>query len=87
MKTQTLLLLDTTYGITPLQKRVLSLTTNERLNKVSRIKVNAVSPAVANTPVYRGVFGGKEEAEKALGGISAPSEGRNGSAFDVANSI
>jgi len=29
------------------------------------IRVNAVSPAVVNTPVYHGVFGGKKEAEKA----------------------
>jgi len=29
------------------------------------IRVNAVSPAVVNTPVYHSVFGGKEEAEKA----------------------
>ena len=30
-----------------------------------KIRVNAVSPAVVETPVYHGVFGGKEEAEKA----------------------
>lgn len=35
------------------------------------IRVNAVSPAVVNTPVYHGVFGGKAEAEKALEGFNA----------------
>lgn len=28
------------------------------------IRVNAVSPALLNTPVYHGVFGGKAEAEE-----------------------
>lgn len=52
------------------------------------IRVNAVSPAVVNTPVYHGVFGGKEEAEKALEGFNAFHPiGRNGEAQDVANSI
>jgi len=52
------------------------------------IRVNAVSPAVVNTPVYHGVFGGKEEAEKALEGFNAFHPiGRNGTPEDVANSI
>ncbi len=52
------------------------------------IRVNAVSPAVVSTPVYHGVFGGKEEAEKALEGFNAFHPiGRNGTAEDVANSI
>ncbi|AXT19577.1 SDR family oxidoreductase [Flavobacteriaceae bacterium AU392] len=52
------------------------------------IRVNAVSPAVVNTPVYHGVFGGKSEAEKALEGFNAFHPiGRNGTAQDVANSI
>jgi len=52
------------------------------------IRVNAVSPAVVNTPVYHGVFGGKEEAEKALEGFNDFHPiGRNGTPEDVANSI
>lgn len=52
------------------------------------IRVNAVSPAVVNTPVYHGVFGGKEEAEKALEGFNNFHPiGRNGTAADVAESI
>ncbi len=52
------------------------------------IRVNAVSPAVVNTPVYHSVFGGKEEAEKALEGFNAFHPiGRNGTPDDVANSI
>jgi len=52
------------------------------------IRVNAVSPAVVSTPVYHGVFGGKEEAEKALEGFhNFHPIGRNGTAEDVANSI
>lgn len=52
------------------------------------IRVNAVSPAVVDTPVYHGVFGGKEEAEKALVGFNAFHPiGRNGTATDIANSI
>jgi NAD(P)-dependent dehydrogenase (short-subunit alcohol dehydrogenase family) len=34
------------------------------------IRVNAVSPAVVNTPVYHGVFGGKKAAEKVLEGFN-----------------
>ncbi len=52
------------------------------------IRVNAVSPAVVSTPVYHGVFGGKEEAEKALEGFHAFHPiGRNGTSQDVADSI
>jgi NAD(P)-dependent dehydrogenase (short-subunit alcohol dehydrogenase family) len=52
------------------------------------IRVNAVSPAVVNTPVYHGVFGGKEEAEKALEGFNGfhPIR-RNGTPTDISNSI
>ena len=53
-----------------------------------KIRVNAVSPAVVNTPVYHGVFGGKEEAQEALKGFNAFHPiGRNGTADDIANSI
>ncbi|MDT7833380.1 SDR family oxidoreductase [Flavobacteriaceae bacterium S356] len=52
------------------------------------IRVNAVSPAVVSTPVYHGVFGGKEEAEKALEGFHGFHPiGRNGTPEDIANSI
>jgi len=52
------------------------------------IRVNAVSPAVVNTPVYHGVFGGKEEAEKALEDLNAFHPiGRVGKPEDIANSI
>lgn len=52
------------------------------------IRVNAVSPAVVSTPVYHGVFGGKEEAEKALEGFHAFHPiGRNGTPQDIADSI
>ncbi|MFT5890417.1 MAG: NAD(P)-dependent dehydrogenase (short-subunit alcohol dehydrogenase family) [Dokdonia sp.] len=52
------------------------------------IRVNAVSPAVVATPVYHGVFGGKEEAEKALEGFHAFHPiGRNGTPQDVADTI
>ncbi|EDP70315.1 short-chain dehydrogenase/reductase SDR [Flavobacteriales bacterium ALC-1] len=52
------------------------------------IRVNAVSPAVVNTPVYHGVFGGKEEAEKALDSFDAFHPiGRNGKPEDIAESI
>lgn len=53
-----------------------------------KIRVNAVSPAVVNTPVYHAVFGGKEEAEKALESFhDFHPIGRNGTVQDVANSI
>jgi NAD(P)-dependent dehydrogenase (short-subunit alcohol dehydrogenase family) len=52
------------------------------------IRVNAVSPAVVNTPVYHGVFGGKEEAEKALAGFDDFHPiGRIGTPQDISNSI
>ncbi|WP_394972943.1 SDR family NAD(P)-dependent oxidoreductase [uncultured Croceitalea sp.] len=52
------------------------------------IRVNAVSPAVVDTPVYHGVFGGKEEAEKALEGFNGFHPiGKNGTAEEVANAI
>lgn len=53
-----------------------------------KIRVNAVSPAVVNTPVYHGVFGGKEEAGKALKNFNGFHPiGRNGAPSDVSNSI
>ncbi|WP_340201761.1 SDR family NAD(P)-dependent oxidoreductase [Ascidiimonas sp. W6] len=52
------------------------------------IRVNAVSPAVVHTPVYHTVFGGKEEAEKALEGFNGFHPiGRNGVPSDISNSI
>lgn len=52
------------------------------------IRVNAVSPAVVNTPVYYGVFGGKEEADKALEGFhNFHPIGRNGRVEDIVDSI
>ncbi|CAM1340720.1 SDR family NAD(P)-dependent oxidoreductase [Tenacibaculum amylolyticum] len=52
------------------------------------IRVNAVSPAVVQTPVYHGVFGSKEAAENALESFNQFHPiGRNGLADDVANSI
>jgi NAD(P)-dependent dehydrogenase (short-subunit alcohol dehydrogenase family) len=52
------------------------------------IRVNAVSPAVVNTPVYHGVFGGKVEAEKALEGFNGFHPiGRNGTPTDISNII
>jgi len=52
------------------------------------IRVNAVSPAVVNTPVYHGIFGGEDEAEQALEGFhSFHPIGRNGTAQDVATTI
>jgi len=52
------------------------------------IRVNAVSPAVVETPVYHGVFGGKEKAEEALKGFNGFHPiGRNGKASDVASTI
>lgn len=52
------------------------------------IRVNAVSPAVVNTPVYHSVFGGEAEAQTALEGFNGFHPiGRNGTPQDVANSI
>ncbi|TMM56875.1 SDR family oxidoreductase [Maribacter algarum] len=53
-----------------------------------KIRVNAVSPAVVETPVYDSVFGGKEEANKALQGFHGFHPiGRYGKPEDVANTI
>lgn len=52
------------------------------------IRVNAVSPAVVNTPVYHSVFGGKEEAENALAGFhSFHPLGRLGTPQEIAETI
>ena len=52
------------------------------------IRVNAVSPGVVNTPVFHPVFGGKEEAEKALEGFNAFHPiGRIGTVKDISNTI
>ena len=52
------------------------------------IRVNAVSPAVVDTPVYHGVFGGEVAAKEALVGFNGFHPiGRNGTAQDIANSI
>ena len=52
------------------------------------IRVNAVSPALVNTPVYHGVFGGEQAAEEALVGFNGFHPiGRFGESQDVANSI
>jgi len=52
------------------------------------IRVNAVSPAVVETPVYESVFGGKQEANNALQNFHEFHPiGRNGKAQDVANTI
>ena len=54
----------------------------------ANIRVNAVSPAVVATPVYEGVFGGKEAAEKGLEGFNAFHPiGRIGTPDDISNSI
>jgi len=52
------------------------------------IRVNAVSPAVVETPVYDKVFGGQEAAAEALKGFNGFQPiGRNGKPGDVANTI
>ena len=52
------------------------------------IRVNAVSPAVVETPVYESVFGGEAEAKEALVGFNGFHPiGRNGQAQDVAKAI
>jgi len=52
------------------------------------IRVNAVSPAVVATPVYDGVFGGREAATEALVGFNGFHPiGRNGTPEDIANGI
>lgn len=52
------------------------------------IRVNAVSPAVVETPVYESVFGGREEAHNALQNFHGFHPiGRNGKAKEVAETI
>jgi NAD(P)-dependent dehydrogenase (short-subunit alcohol dehydrogenase family) len=52
------------------------------------IRVNAVSPAVVETPVYDKVFGGPEAAVEALKNFNGFQPiGRNGKPEDVANTI
>ena len=52
------------------------------------IRVNAVSPAVVETPVYDKVFGGQEAAVEALKSFNGFQPiGRNGKPEDVANTI
>ncbi len=52
------------------------------------IRVNAVSPAVVDTPVYHSVFGSEEAAKEALVGFNNFHPiGRNGTAKDIAASI
>ena len=54
----------------------------------SGIRVNAVSPAVVQTPVYESVFGGEQEAKEALEGFHAFHPiGRIGKADEVAGAI
>ncbi len=53
-----------------------------------KIRVNAVSPAVVETPVYDSVFGGKDQAHKALQGFHGFHPiGRYGKPEDVADVI
>ncbi|MDN5215179.1 SDR family oxidoreductase [Fulvivirgaceae bacterium BMA12] len=53
-----------------------------------KIRVNAVSPAVVETPVYESVFGGRERAHDALQNFHGFHPlGRNGKAKDVADTI
>ena len=53
-----------------------------------KIRVNAVSPALVETPVYDSVFGGKAEAKEALVGFNAFHPiGRNGQAQDISKTI
>ena len=53
-----------------------------------KIRVNAVSPAVVETPVYESVFGGKTEAKEALVGFNGFHPiGRNGQAEDISKTI
>ncbi|MEP3371275.1 MAG: SDR family oxidoreductase [Maribacter dokdonensis] len=52
------------------------------------IRVNAVSPALVNTPVYHGVFGSETAAKEALVGFNGFHPiGRFGESEDIANSI
>ncbi len=53
-----------------------------------KIRVNAVSPAVVDTPVYHSVFGSEQAADEALDGFNAFHPiGRNGKAEDIAETI
>ena len=52
------------------------------------IRVNAVSPAVVDTPVYHSVFGSEDAAKEALVGFNNFHPiGRNGSSQDIAHTI
>ena len=52
------------------------------------IRVNAVSPAVVDTPVYHNVFGSEEAAKEALEGFNNFHPiGRNGTGEDIAHTI
>ena len=52
------------------------------------IRVNAVSPAVVDTPVYHGVFGSEAAAKEALVNFNGFHPiGRNGTSADIANTI
>ena len=52
------------------------------------IRVNAVSPAVVDTPVYHSVFGSEDAAKEALVGFNNFHPiGRNGSSNDIAHTI
>jgi len=53
-----------------------------------QIRVNAVSPAVVDTPVYHSVFGSEKAAQEALVDFNGFHPiGRNGTAQEVANTI
>ena len=53
-----------------------------------KIRVNAVSPAVVDTPVYHSVFGSEDAAKNALVGFNNFHPiGRNGTANDISQSI
>lgn len=54
----------------------------------NNIRVNAVSPAVVDTPVYHSVFGSEEAAKEALVGFNNFHPiGRNGTPQDIAETI
>jgi len=53
-----------------------------------KIRVNAVSPAVVDTPVYHSVFGSEDAAKEALVGFNDFHPiGRNGTPQDIADTI